>query len=640
MLAKKPFFAKEKVYENYVEAYKAKQLIPENLDIGNLVSHYQQAFDKAIATRKFVRELAEGNARDGRPLAHTKGYIKTLTPEEGSVTKPVHFVKPRGSKEEFADYVRGPENAAFRNWKWVETDTQGAQTFLEGEMYFHPEIAQKIKNIFGGSAIRKSVVGRGALKFAATMKGTLLDLSGFHQTQVGLHAIYHKVNPFNAAKIDVTNPLTKELIDSGTMIFDYHNANAFAEGVSGHGSLLHKIPGIGGYLDMYTDYLFKDYIPRLKMQMAHGAFSRNMKIYGNKMSRGDIAKLTSDQANAAFGELNYAALGRNKTFQDVMRLGLLAPDFLEARARFAGQALRPKGREQFMAAVVRGSIITYSGARIVNALLNDGDPKWDKPFSLVIGDKEFLARSVPGDAYHLLKDWRSFIYHRLNPTMVRPIMEAVTSRVYTGRWVSPEDQLKDFFRSHIPIAFQRTADQKWWQSAMNAMGVTAMDERSRALQEAVKIRQRSTFAHPTKKSEEESKLVVGYIKELEKSTLPEDRKEIFGRMREDVLAKKLSPKDVKKALHESMYTPLQRVVKPMAIENALYIWTLANGKEKRSLVGVIQKKIPHLESTRREELMPTLVQFMLDVKAMGEEDKKKQPDVFDKLEALSGKKVE
>ena len=96
------------------------------------------------------------------------------------------------------------------------------------------------------------------------------------------------------------------------------------------------------------------------MEMATRAYGRNKTRYGKKLTDDQIQFLTGQQANAAFGELNYDMMGRNKTFQDVMRLVLLAPDFLEARARFVGQAVKPYGHEQFMAAAVRGALGMYA----------------------------------------------------------------------------------------------------------------------------------------------------------------------------------------------------------------------------------------------------------------------------------------
>src|SRR5579862_5904663 len=99
------------------------------------------------------------------------------------------------------------------------------------------------------------------------------------------------------------------------------------------------------YLRCYNDYLFSDYIPRLKTAMAREALERNLKwvVCGTNL-RGSIHALTANQADAASGELNFMTLGRNCTIQNVLRMVPLAPDFLEARGRFVGHAVKPYGR--------------------------------------------------------------------------------------------------------------------------------------------------------------------------------------------------------------------------------------------------------------------------------------------------------
>ena len=89
---------------------------------------------------------------------------------------------------------------------------------------------------------------------------------------------------------------------------------------------------------------------------------------------------------------------------------------------------------------VRGALGMYTGARklVTHAIFNDGDPKWDKYFNVVIGGKEYSIRSVQGDAQHLFTDPRSFVYHRMNPTTVRTAIEYFTSRDENGKIPGPD----------------------------------------------------------------------------------------------------------------------------------------------------------------------------------------------------------
>jgi hypothetical protein len=78
------------------------------------------------------------------------------------------------------------------------------------------------------------------------------------------------------------------------------------------------------------------------------------------------------------------------------------------------------------------------GAKIIEGLATMVDPEnnkmhFDRPFSATLWGKEYTIRSVQGDIYHLFQDARSFVYHRLNPALIRPAIEAVTGRDAFGR---------------------------------------------------------------------------------------------------------------------------------------------------------------------------------------------------------------
>ena len=134
----------------------------------------------------------------------------------------------------------------------------------------------------------------------------------------------------------------------------------------GGGGLISRIPGVGRLQNAFNDFLFKDYIPKLKMTMALEALERNQARYQGKLTDGQIAELTAHQANAAFGELNYKLMARSPTVQDALRLGFLAPDFLEARSKFVGQALKPYGKEQRVALGLMAATCTSAAAPSTN----------------------------------------------------------------------------------------------------------------------------------------------------------------------------------------------------------------------------------------------------------------------------------
>jgi len=346
-----------------------------------------------------------------------------------------------------------------------------------------------MQNLFGASAIAKSPLGRAALRGLGEFKRTLLSLSGFHQVQVGIHAVFHNVNPVKAPPIDLYDPLTAKGVRNGLMITDHSALAEFSEGVGGHNGLVARVPGLGPLMTRYQEYLFQDYIPRLKVAMFKEAYGRNIKRYP-KLTSDQIAEITGHQANAAFGELNYKWLGRNKTFQDSLRVLFLAPDFLEARAKFVGQALTPLGKEQ-LAALIRGSAELYVGSKIMNMMLNDGDPKWDKPFSVVWNKKEYALRTIPGDLAHLFHDPRGFVYWRLNPAATRPMVEWATGKDARGRERTPQLELWDFIKSGVPIpiqGFMKNPDDSLAESvitsALQSLGINSYAAKTAAEKKA------------------------------------------------------------------------------------------------------------------------------------------------------------
>ena len=312
------------------------------------------------------------------------------------------------------------------------------------------------------------------------MKQTMLDLSGFHQVQITVHGMEHKVMPWSIIKdINLADPNVDALLRGGvTLGGDYHGA--YKEGLVGT-SLTRKIPGLGNVMESYHQWLFQDYIPRIKMTMALHALERNRARFGGKMSDEAIIRKTANQANAAFGELNYTMLERSKTAQDMSRLILLAPDFLEARGRFAAQAFERGGKgvpgiggnEQRMALLL-GALTMYTTARIANKLIDGqyhNEP--ENLFNIVYNGHAYGLRTVQGDILHLLDKPMQFWMSRLNPVYARTLLEALTGRDYFGRKRSASEQAWDAVSTAIPISLRSNQERKMWESLMNGFGVTA-----------------------------------------------------------------------------------------------------------------------------------------------------------------------
>ena len=125
--------------------------------------------------------------------------------------------------------------------------------------------------------------------------------------QEGVHAALHGVNPVRIMApraLDLKDPIQSQLIDHGLIVADFDGMSVFQEGVAA-GGLVSKVPVVGHIEAKYRDYLFKDYIPRLKMEMATEAAKRNFQRYKKQVQS---EKITRDQLFGDVESVGYSDL--------------------------------------------------------------------------------------------------------------------------------------------------------------------------------------------------------------------------------------------------------------------------------------------------------------------------------------------
>lgn len=596
MLETKPSFTKQRVFGTYFDGEQAGYR-PVNKDVGFLFSAREHAANQAVAARAFIKSMFDGKASDGRPLAAVSGAGRTI--DETDVPK-AYLINPNAKPEEIGDY-RPIDHPALRKWKWASTDESGKPIFVQGDMVIHPDAYKKLKNVLGSSALKAITIPgteiqpfRAALRLGTEAKNTLLSLSAFHQTQEGLHAVFHRVNPFKTEPLDFSDVRQQGLIDHGLQVASFDSQEKFSEGVSASG-LIQRIPVLGKYMQKYNDYLFSDYIPRLKMSMGLDALERNMKRYVDtgKLTKDQAYALTAREANAAFGELNYTMMARNKTFQDVLRTALLAPDFLEARGRFVGQALKPYGREQAVA-LAGGALGLYVAARAMNAALNKGNPQWDPEdaFNVVHNGKTYTLRSVPADIAHLLTDPRGFIYNRLNPLYGKGAIEGITGRDQYGRKLNAVDEAKDLGRGIVPIPFQglsKAVQSSPMQTVLSSTGVSSFPYQSPAERLARKYTMDDLPLGPETEDRKQANMLARRYEDAIRA----------GKMTKDDVSRavkdgKLSGSDAHRLLARAARTPLQNSFRSLSPEQALDVWDKATDDEKKQIRPLLANKMSRL----------------------------------------------
>lgn len=465
-----PSLARKRLFEFDFEAEKAglpiiKAFLPRILD-------YEASLAHAIASRAAVKRFTELKEADGNPMIAVAGLGRVVEDQAG-VKPPSVIVNPHVLNEKQRGLYEHRDYPALQKWKWVAKDTDGKNVFVQGDVLIHKDSVGRIDKFLKPSAIRQNPVGRAALAASSAVKQTMLDLSGFHQVQLTVHALEHRVLPNRILeKIDLNNPDVQKLLEGGVTLGGKYRGGIADEGLWGK-SLTRMIPGLGKLSESYHEYLFNDYIPRLKMTMAMDALERNRAKYGKKLSEEKLAYLTANEANAAFGELNYTMMERSKTWQDAARLILLAPDFLEARGKFVGQALTKYGSEQRMALLL-GATTMYVTARIFNKLV-DGQYHFEKEnlFNLVYKNHAYSLRTVQGDVLHLMDKPISFWMNRLNPVYGRTALEMASGRDQFGRKRDFFDQVKDAVNTAVPISLRHNREQSILDSILISLGVTA-----------------------------------------------------------------------------------------------------------------------------------------------------------------------
>jgi hypothetical protein len=482
---------KRRFYDSDFEAEQAG-LKPEK-DAAKRILAYDQGFRKALTARAFVKDRYKATMPDGRPELDIAGVgIPSKTDVETGKETP-YLIKPKSkaggdSPEDYrGDYVTF-DHPAFRRWKWVGSDADGKPILMEGEVAVHPDAVKKYRALFERSWFQKNPIGRALLIPSSFVKQTMLAASAFHPVQIGVHAMEHRTNPFNLVDLNTRDPAQADLIKGGLVVSDMGGANHFSEGVSGSG-LFGKIPIIGEMVKSSQDWLFKDFIPRIKMTMALDALERNRKTYAKDLESGKITdeqliRLTGREANAAFGEQNYRAMFRSKGFQDVLRFMFLAPDFGEARLRFPLQAITKYGGEQRMALTL-GALGMFVAAKTAEKLIT-GKMNLSKPFSVTVDNREYGLRNVASDLYHMITDPAGYIRNRLNPIYTRPVLEMLSGRDAFGRKRGAKQQALDEAKQIIPIGVRGAAerDQSLWESFINAIGLT--EHRASAFGQAMK----------------------------------------------------------------------------------------------------------------------------------------------------------
>ena len=410
-----PFFSLQRQTPSYFDGIMAKG-VPENLDIAHLVTVYDEAFHKALGSRGWVGAQQEARAQDGAPVVRISGKAAQGRIGEGTAT----FVDAKSAAKDAVTAdgrpYRAHDHPSLKDWKFVSKDSAGNPILSKGDMLIHPDYYNDVKNeLETPKWTRKLMPGetRSMLEggaYRALQLGSFLKASKFvgpfHVVTEALHASFHGVLPsVHDFQLDLQDP--QQALLNRNMVLGFGRAREmFEDGLSSNHGIWAKVPGLGAALVRMNNFTFNEYIPRLKMKVGLAVLARNEARYAGKLNPEQIGELTGRQMDAAFGGQNWRLMGTSKNTIGVMRLAMVAPDFLISRAKVIGQAFKPYNQEQriFLLAQAAG---VYGLCRILNATFSDDhDPhfeakNWD---SVVIGKRAYHARFIVSDAANLARD--------------------------------------------------------------------------------------------------------------------------------------------------------------------------------------------------------------------------------------------
>lgn len=372
------------------------------------------------------------------------------------------------------DYI-SLEHPSMKAWKFATSDPAGNPIFVNSDIRVHPEFAEYIKNRLGleGSALQQNPISKFALGVGTKLKETLLSFSPFHALQIMLRGVMTGVSPFtleapdllHGEKIDPADPnsptILKKLVEQGyTTGTDYRGLQDYTEGVSSGGGLIKYIPIIGkplaNAMNWQSDMIFKRLIPAVKSDAGIHMFHEYQRLHPD-WSIDRAAKAAAIHSNRSFGGINFKAMGRSATSEDVLRAVTLAPDWIESEIS-SGAALFNKEEGGLQRAqVVKMAFALWGIARVLNYAAT-GSFHPEAPFGLATRNKDgkeiiYSIRTLPGDLLHAASDPVSFIKGRFSPTF-RTVEEAATQRDQFGRKMTPEDTFVDVMRNMLPIPGQ------------------------------------------------------------------------------------------------------------------------------------------------------------------------------------------
>lgn len=449
-LGLKPSFTLKSIFQDYEAGIQAG-LKPKFEKMSDLIGWYEGKANKAIADRKFydlmkqedwIRPQGKGEA-DWKVL-DSNHFPHAVMRKRGSDTVTIlPMTAPPELHEIISNYLNDPNKIM----QWMADKSSMTKNFAMSSGVPFTGI-----NAHGANILARTVIGDPKSTFRA---GKFI------------------LNPKTAGRYLEANLHTApEAVKSGLSL----TTEGHEMGVSGSTNLAGRTFQKGLKLQgkLFEDPLFQNVIPALKLKHWTDMVGELEK---SGMDREQAKKVASKTTNSLYGGVNWEATGRNRDIQNLARMLVLAPDWLESNAQMgkgiAKALLDPKNPQgKFYAKASRNLIGAYVSANIVNYAINgrnmwDNDPghaldiqigeengkkRWLRPFGTAA---DFLrlpfdvaASAVKGDlgeGFKVLKNRESIPVNTIN--------NFIDNQTDQGRPMYG----KDVYGRKIPVGKQVTA---------------------------------------------------------------------------------------------------------------------------------------------------------------------------------------
>jgi hypothetical protein len=331
-VGREPGLSKESVFKSYKSGIKAG-LTPKFNNIADIAGEFEKEFTNAMKDKELYDYLSTKGVKLGNKSISDPSTWKQIAKLDPEAQKMVanYFSKSPESLHNIANVVSGTKNLAL---------TQGLP-YRTGQVSAH-----------GFNVLQSDIMAQGFKK----------GLSDFFKGSI---------NPeTDLAYVKQNSSMIKKLIENGMNWTDIEDHSALSsDKVS---SLIDKIPGAGQAnilrRKMFEDPLFKVHLPATKLRIALDRFQQLVP----KVGENEALKGAASYANDFAGGVDKTF--RNKTYQDIARIGLLAPDWLESRANIAIKGLT--GKEGYVKPLIRGAglaslpVVSGVAAKGVTGYLN------------------------------------------------------------------------------------------------------------------------------------------------------------------------------------------------------------------------------------------------------------------------------